>query len=416
MIFFDLEKENPFLLHCEKKRNFYYAQDGILSGKIQKDFPDEWTMMFSFCIYKNYGNNALIFEFGSYDERKGFGLYINQNKKITFRFNDNYNNYDSINITILPEKMYDITIIQKKDGLYFFVNGIQKFFTKERINHSKEFGAFNRIATYGSKDEWISGYISDVLIYDEIMSDNDVKHYFEKLKRNGFLCPNCNSLYHIPQFVLFNPRPRGNDVKTDESTEYNVCLNCKTIYSSEMMNWTPEKFSQKCYNDVYVQYDPDFISPNGGRTNIMFNYVSQRYNKNIFHLDYGSGEGFLTKRLNEIGYMNSYCYDPFHHPNKEILNKKFDLITCVEVVEHSYNINEIFKLFCDLLNPNGELIITTLFHNQEPLDDWWYCAPRVGHILFFEEKGFCQFALKYNFFLESIKPFQGQKIIKLKKK
>jgi SAM-dependent methyltransferase len=182
------------------------------------------------------------------------------------------------------------------------------------------------------------------------------------------------------------------------------------------MNWTPEKISQKCYNDVYVQYDPDFISPNGGRTNMMFNYVSQKYNKNIFHLDYGSGEGFLTKRLNEIGYMNSYCYDPFHHPNKEILNKKFDLITCVEVVEHSYNINEVFKLFYDLLNPNGELIITTLFRNQELLDDWWYCAPRVGHILFFEEKGFRQFASKHNFFLESIKPFQSQKIIKLRKK
>ena len=97
----------------------------------------------------------------------------------------------------------------------------------------------------------------------------------------------------------------------------------------------------------------------------------------------------------------------------KLLDEQYDLITCIEVIEHAYNVNEMFELFTKLLKKEGKLIITTCFYNQEKLSDWWYCNPRVGHILFFTQQGFNQFVEKYGFKIEKIEKFQNQKLITL---
>ena len=46
--------------------------------------------------------------------------------------------------------------------------------------------------------------------------------------------------------------------------------------------------------------------------------------------------------------------------NKQVIHrKKYDLITCTEVIEHLYNSKKLLKDCYNLLNDNGILIITT---------------------------------------------------------
>jgi hypothetical protein len=217
--------------------------------------------------------------------------------------------------------------------------------------------------------------------------------------------------------IPFIPIPSGTDKKTNEMIGYDICDYCGTIFSSEMMQWSSDKFALKCYNENYKHYDMDIVLPHGFRTVFMRDYIAKHFNKNIKHLDYGGNKGFLSTVLKELGYVDTIFYNPFTSNNDtNLLNEEYDLVTCVEIIEHAYNVNEIFDLFAKIVKKNGKLIVTTCFYNQEKLLDWWYCNPRVGHILFFTKDGFVQFAEKYGFQVEEIEDFQNQKLITLSKK
>ena len=415
---FNLIKENKSLFKSEFKNDFFNSgNDGFFYGKTRLELPEEWTMLYSFCIFKTFGSNATIFEFGRHADNNGFGCYINQGYEITFRVNNDFDHYRDINTVIKPGVCYNVVIMKKDGEISFFLNNQLKYTTSTQINPFSLFGAFSRAATMENRNEYCIGLISNVEVHNEILTKTQIQSYFEKYRQNGFHCPNCGSLFFEKKFIPFIPRPCGTDKKTDEVIEYDVCDCCGTIFSQEMMQWDANKFSEKCYNSNYKHYDMDIILPYGFRTVFMRDYIANNYqNKLINHLDYGGNRGFLTSALKEQGYRNEHCYDPFTENNHtELLNSTYDLITCIEVIEHAFNVNEIFRLFYRLLNDKGKLIVTTCFYNQENLLDWWYCNPRVGHILFFTEKSFTQFSGKHGFKIEKIEPFQNQQLITLVK-
>lgn len=121
--------------------------------------------------------------------------------------------------------------------------------------------------------------------------------------------------------------------------------------------------------------------------NIRFNYIKSKtniLNKNI--LDLGCGGGILTEKLaqhgakitaldkskelikiaksriisssNEINYVN---IDITTFLKK--CKTKFDIIICMELLEHIENKNPIINLFKNMLNDNGTIIISSLNKN-----------------------------------------------------
>ncbi len=112
--------------------------------------------------------------------------------------------------------------------------------------------------------------------------------------------------------------------------------------------------------------------------------------RNDFHptstgLDYGAGTGpVITKLLTEKGYeMN--LYDPFFHPNLEVLTTKYNFIVCCEVMEHFHRPQKEFHQLHSYLLPTGKLYcMTELYSEQLNFDDWHY-KNDLTHVLFYTE-------------------------------
>lgn len=103
-------------------------------------------------------------------------------------------------------------------------------------------------------------------------------------------------------------------------------------------------------------------------------------------LDFGCGPGpAMDSIFREYGFSLEY-YDPFYFPQKRVLEKEYDFITCTEVVEHLRSPRATFLQISCLLKPAGFLGITTSF--LEPSIDfatWWY-ARDTTHICFYRRK------------------------------
>ncbi len=168
--------------------------------------------------------------------------------------------------------------------------------------------------------------------------------------------------------------------------EYFRCTNCGAILAPELLTWTPEILGSKIYNADYVKYDPDYLY------NRPYNYSNffmglvpyTKYGK-FKHLDYGSGMGVMSSILRSK-LWNSTSYDPYSEGSTTKPSGYFDLITAIEVVEHSLNVEETFKDMLKYLKPGGIIIFSTQLAKPEYTIDWWYIGARNGHINIQSEK------------------------------
>lgn len=136
----------------------------------------------------------------------------------------------------------------------------------------------------------------------------------------------------------------------------------------------------------YVEYFYNFLDE------AVFPFVKGE----IHGLDFGSGPSpVLAQILKRDQNYEMDIYDFFYAPDKVYLSKRYDLIVCTEVVEHLSDPMAYFKLFKQLLKPEGILAIMTLFHNNDRayFMDWHY-ARDLSHISFYTPKTLALIASK----------------------
>jgi len=119
-------------------------------------------------------------------------------------------------------------------------------------------------------------------------------------------------------------------------------------------------------------------------------------------LDFGSGPGpVLALMFQEAGYDIS-IYDIYYAPDRETLRRKYDFITCTEVIEHVKTPNLVITQLLTMLKPNAWLgIMTKLVINQAVFQHWHYKNDPT-HICFFAKETFLWLADKFNLELELI--------------
>jgi len=117
-------------------------------------------------------------------------------------------------------------------------------------------------------------------------------------------------------------------------------------------------------------------------------------------LDFGCGpEPVLKVLLNRLG-IEVDIFDCYFFPQKTFLNKRYDLITCTEVFEHLKNPLETLILLESLLNEDGVLAVTTLFHTtSNDFSKWWYRRDST-HICFYSPHTFKWIEEHFNFTIE----------------
>ena len=165
---------------------------------------------------------------------------------------------------------------------------------------------------------------------------------------------------------------------------YYLCQSCGFCFAPEFSSWPLEEFESKIYTDAYITVDPDYLE-NRPRDNAQL--LTQLFGvsrTSIRHLDYGGGNGLLSKLLVDSGWESS-SYDPFVDRQVQINDLgKFDLISAFEVFEHVPTPSRLIGDLASLIKDDGLVIFTTLISegNIDPAKrlSWWYASPRNGHV------------------------------------
>ncbi|MEI6762287.1 MAG: class I SAM-dependent methyltransferase [Betaproteobacteria bacterium] len=222
-------------------------------------------------------------------------------------------------------------------------------------------------------------------------------------------CPVCNSVAQLLDVVDFNKsceEARGKFLPlTGRSIYYASCASCGFVFAPEMHQWSAQEFAQHVYNDAYIDVDPDYAEARPAANAAALADMFKGKSNGIRHLDFGAGQGLLSAKLAAKGW-NSSAYDPFVNTTTALSSLgKFHLITAYEVFEHSPDVQKLMKDIKSLLADDGIVLFSTLLSDQQITPNarlnWWYAAPRNGHISLFNGQSLHLLALQHGLQLGS---------------
>jgi hypothetical protein len=117
-------------------------------------------------------------------------------------------------------------------------------------------------------------------------------------------------------------------------------------------------------------------------------------------LDFGCGPGpVLAGMLEEAG-MTMALYDPFFHPQPDVLQQQYDFITCTEVLEHLHQPAAVLRQLDSLLKPGGLLAVMTCFQTDDTRFASWHYRRDPTHVVFYKEETLVLIAERYKWALE----------------
>jgi len=168
---------------------------------------------------------------------------------------------------------------------------------------------------------------------------------------------------------------------SQKQRQFFLCENCNGIFVHPDNLLSPEEerkrylYHQNDANNVGYQ---NFVMP-------IVNAVIKNYKPEHLGLDFGAGTGSALSKLLKDKNYNVIMYDPFFHPDTEILSKKFDYIVCCEVMEHFHHPEKEFRLLRQLLNKSGMLFCMTNIYNPSINFGNWYYKNDPTHTFFYQE-------------------------------
>ena len=156
-----------------------------------------------------------------------------------------------------------------------------------------------------------------------------------------------------------------------------------------MYDWSIEEYSTRIYNDEYRLVDPDYLGARAQTYAQMLAKMFANHVLDIRHLDYGGGNGELSKELFAAGW-NSTSYDPFvDGPLRDDFGR-FELVTAFEVFEHVPDVNHLISTLASLIVEEGIVLFSTFVSDGKIARNqrlqWWYASPRNGHVSLFSRQ------------------------------
>lgn len=170
---------------------------------------------------------------------------------------------------------------------------------------------------------------------------------------------------------------------TGTMIRYSACLACDHIWTTCLDHWTSADFQRHIYNDDYVLADPPFTYDRPARNAALIDRMVGSMKETVDILDWGGGNGLMVRLLAERGFRHAVSCDPFYGDGRPAPGRRFDLVTCFEVVEHVPDQQSLFAELARLVAPRGALLLSTLVQPddiQRTGLGWWYARPRNGHV------------------------------------
>ena len=170
---------------------------------------------------------------------------------------------------------------------------------------------------------------------------------------------------------------------TQMGVETYLCSHCGVIFKD---SHTHEDFeTQKTRYDLHENHAED----EGYRRYFQqfLDFVLPQSEKPTVALDFGSGRSTLLSNILAEQGIVAASYDPIYHPDTAYRNKKYDLITSVEVFEHLHDPMAVFAELVSLLSSNGTLAIRTeLAPSTVEAYLQWYYRRDSTHVVFFSPR------------------------------
>jgi SAM-dependent methyltransferase len=217
-------------------------------------------------------------------------------------------------------------------------------------------------------------------------------------------CPICQSKSSLLDVVDLN-RSCGQNGEhlplTGIPIYYVLCESCSFCWAPELYQWPLSKFEEFIYNADYLAVDPDYVSLRPKANSNMLRSMFPALHPAIRHLDYGGGSGDMSRSLSNSGWSSS-SYDPFVNRNTNPAELgTFNLVTAYEVFEHVPDVDALMSDLNLMLAEDGLVIFSTLLSDgnivQKQRLNWWYAAPRNGHISLFSKQSLALLAQKNSF-------------------
>ncbi|HWC99891.1 MAG TPA: class I SAM-dependent methyltransferase [Candidatus Sulfopaludibacter sp.] len=166
---------------------------------------------------------------------------------------------------------------------------------------------------------------------------------------------------------------------------YFQCQDCAFLFAPSFWDFTDQDFARFIYNGDYLLADPPFREERPLRDAATLTILLA--GRPVRLLDYGSGDGTLVRQMRAQGLNDAAAYDPIYDPTPP--QGRFDVITCLEVIEHVNRQHELASTLRALLSPGGVVVISTQVQPPdfaELKERWWYIEPRNGHLAIHSER------------------------------
>jgi SAM-dependent methyltransferase len=183
----------------------------------------------------------------------------------------------------------------------------------------------------------------------------------------------------------------GSDLEPDKyflKILWLVCMNCILCQNLAPLFYADEKNGQHYY--CCGTCDLRFVDPSGYQKFVhpLYQIITAHIPADAKGLDYGCGEGpVLTHLLSKQGY-DVALYDPFFFDVKSNLEKQYDFIFCIEVIEHFYHPAQELKKLKEMLVPGGHLLFMTLMYNKDIDFNTWFYRKDPTHVCFYSDQTF----------------------------
>ena len=172
---------------------------------------------------------------------------------------------------------------------------------------------------------------------------------------------------------------------TDKRRDYFQCLQCFLVFADRTTLLTAEQ--EKAQYDLHRNEldDPGYRKFLSRLSVPLLNTLTPEQTNG---LDFGCGPGpLLAKILNEAG-KQMHLWDPFYAPEPEALQRYYHFVSCTEAIEHFVHPAKEWRLWLNLLLPQGVLaLMTKRYIDQDSFSSWHYKNDPT-HISFFHQRTF----------------------------
>lgn len=167
---------------------------------------------------------------------------------------------------------------------------------------------------------------------------------------------------------------------TDPRRAYVRCTACKLIAVPESWHPTPDAEKQRYDLHRNSPSDPGYVK----FLTQLVDAMAPKLRQGTEGLDFGSGPTPALAGLMEGRGFRMRTYDPFYANDSEALARKYDFVTCSEVVEHFRRPADEWMRLASLIEPGGWLGVMTSLWEGSPEDFVrWRYANDITHLVFY---------------------------------